>query len=397
MIVKETTTDGIAGGIARRIKSSFESRAKGYAIDASDLEEWEGLETTHDHDSACRALFTLLHNIEALELMNGASLAIVHHICYVHCSLTEVSVVGERDRGEDFSIFCALASIPTVRKIHGSNIVADNWADIVDNDEISGQSRFVMDLKESTGCTSVQAIQLACSAIEGQSLGHFLSVIKSLKSFYYEWRTERDNSHMYEPRRLVDTLFKYTSRSLESLTLIEDRNEPQFLFDTQQHTLENLKNFRALKMSRLEQEVVEALHECEEVTPDDSNNRPVNWAVMVPTISPTQIIQLPSISSLTSEGHVQHPHAELPASSCVEPSRRLLRLVDTLPSSLETLVLHKPIDIDHLRAIFLDLTQWKEERLPNLRNITVKGKDMSVGGIEDDCRQIGIKFELQSI
>ncbi|KAL8645442.1 MAG: hypothetical protein Q9226_007299 [Calogaya cf. arnoldii] len=75
--------------------------------------------------------------------------------------------------------------------------------------------------------------------------------------------------------------------------------------------------------------------------------------------------------------------------------RTLLRLVDVLPASVEILVLHNPTNKDDLEAIFSDLAQLKEQRLPKLRSIVIKGKDLCIQGIEDDCRQTDISFEFQ--
>lgn len=78
------------------------------------------------------------------------------------------------------------------------------------------------------------------------------------------------------------------------------------------------------------------------------------------------------------------------------PGKGVSRLIDVLPRSLETLVMYAPRDANHLAALFRGLLQLKEERLPNLRSITIKRIHvieqwiiMKMGG---DCQQLGVDY-----
>ncbi|CAO1606206.1 hypothetical protein XANCAGTX0491_009707 [Xanthoria calcicola] len=79
-----------------------------------------------------------------------------------------------------------------------------------------------------------------------------------------------------------------------------------------------------------------------------------------------------------------------------EPGKSVSRLVDVLPRSLERLVLYTPRDANDLAALFRGLLQLQEERLPNLRSITIRRKHVIeqwiISKIAGECQQLGVKF-----
>lgn len=68
---------------------------------------------------------------------------------------------------------------------------------------------------------AIQDIHFEGSAAKAQAFGYFLSAIGAIRFFYYEQSIEHTSYYSHEPRRILNSLLKYSSRSLESLTLIK--------------------------------------------------------------------------------------------------------------------------------------------------------------------------------
>lgn len=342
-------TGDITGDLCRRIRSLLEGRP---GCDLIDTSNWEELPISENHASACSTLFTLLRNIESLEVINFTGFVDrftpnIPAVCHTHFSLREVRIFGDRDGGDDLMTVYDFVSIPSVRKIYGLNIVG--------NAETYEENTFN---NEDTCCASVGAIQdihFERSAVEAQAFGYFLSAIGALRSFYYEQSIEHTAYYYYEPQHLVDNLFNHASRSLESLTLIEYPKHTDFPTDASRETLGSLPKFQVLKHVALDFALF------------IKDSHTMAWQ--------RQTVEEDFIVEATDR-------------------RMISRLVDVLPPTLESLVLHEPRNMDELEAIFTGLAQLKEERLPKLRSIVIKGKDLLTRGIEDDCRRIGINFEV---
>ncbi|KAL9032710.1 MAG: hypothetical protein Q9180_006345 [Flavoplaca navasiana] len=73
------------------------------------------------------------------------------------------------------------------------------------------------------------------------------------------------------------------------------------------------------------------------------------------------------------------------------------RLVDVLPPSLESLVLHRPREPNELTGLFRDLQHLRSQRLPNLRSVTIRtDRAFEVDPkLKNECRELGVEFEIE--
>ncbi|KAL8662088.1 MAG: hypothetical protein Q9168_008308 [Polycauliona sp. 1 TL-2023] len=386
----ETVDDVPAVELCRRIKSILRGSGRSEHIDVFD---WEAVEVYRDHDSACSLLLSLLPGTEVLELINGANPidGFTPSRCYNYCFLQEVRILGAPNDCGDFATLCALASIPSVRKVYGINTVGYNH-----NSERSDQDY------DSAGCSTVRDVHLERSAIQSQSLGYFLCTIKSLQSFHYERSTELSNPYPHDPRHLIDALLKYASQSLQSLTLIDT----DALSDDRFGSFGCLSDFRVLKHVALDfytftRRLPKVRHHGALEFPGEAKGAkngeakgakkyPFSESSMLSSVPSNRNTYFPSISDWTVDGIPQGLEGLLGGTH-----QSISRLVDVLPATLESLVLHRPRDIEHLENAFKDLAQLKEERLPNLCKVMIKGKDLPIGGIKDECHKVGISLEFQ--
>ncbi|KAL8856779.1 MAG: hypothetical protein Q9178_006616 [Gyalolechia marmorata] len=283
-----------------------------------------------DHDSACSALFILARNIEILE--NGADIVDGFELHFQPIGNTHRHLREVRLYGDEF----------TGEKISKVYLFASipsvrkiHGRNIAGDSVYGGGSSLGTNSVGCPGIGALEEIYFERSAIDGPTFEKFLSAINALRIFYYVHTTSLEDHDAFEPRRLIDDLRHYASHSLECLTVVDDRGREAADSDVNPRTHRSLQEFRVLKHAAIE-------------------------------------------SSLFVDGY----------------EGVVSRLVDVLPPTLETLVLHAPAVIGGLKAMFADLVQLKEERLPNLGSIVIKGEELLPKDIEGECRQVGINFEV---
>ncbi|KAL8723907.1 MAG: hypothetical protein Q9166_008225 [cf. Caloplaca sp. 2 TL-2023] len=308
-----------------------------------------------DYDRAYAAIFAILQNIEILEIVISADfiLKVAPNLPLffdTHCRLQEIRLFGHRDGGETLESLFLMASIPSVRRIYGLHMDGKTQDHYYRNGATTS----------SGSCPpvgSIEDIYFECSAINGSSFEGLLSAVNALKTFYYE------NSNdilfgcnlFFEPRRLISNLREYASESLESLTLV-DLGWGESLGDKDVKTLGSLRNFRKLKYAAIE---------C-------------------------------SLFIVKEDPEEEDRALETGYYSEQDLGYDISRLVDVLPPTLETLRLHHPRDSRDVQVMFSSLAEFRAERLPNLRHITVNGEVMVGQEIEDACHQVGIELVVAS-
>lgn len=117
--------------------------------------------------SAGSALFTLLRNIRARELIIftgflDKTISNIPAMCHTHTSQREFRIFGDRDWGDDLTAVYIFASIPSMRKIHGLNIVG-------------ATETYEENIGLDTGCPAaraIQGIQFERSVLGTQTLGY---------------------------------------------------------------------------------------------------------------------------------------------------------------------------------------------------------------------------------
>ncbi|KAL8689162.1 MAG: hypothetical protein Q9224_004708 [Gallowayella concinna] len=290
-------------------------------------------------DIAYSAMLSILRDIEVLEVDRCVwSLfrdeTVLEVISHTHHRLTEVRFIGEPGNGESFSYVSMFASIPSVRKIYGSNV-------------------FGPDVVPLQAPSNLEDLYLERSGINGPSFGNLLTSVKKLKRLYYENMLDSDEPHTYEPRRLVNSLRVHALESLERLSLI-DRDRDYSWDDNDEDMARpcSLREFKALKHVAIECSLF-----------------------IKETISENQ--------DQTLE-HGFYSEEDL--------GNDMLRLVDVLPPTLETLVLYHPRGDYDVKMMFTGLGPAMEERLPKLGSIQLIGKNLDSKDIEGDCRELGIRL-----
>ncbi|KAL8912370.1 MAG: hypothetical protein Q9172_007515 [Xanthocarpia lactea] len=283
-----------------------------------------------DHDSACSALFVLARNIEILE--NGADIVDGFELHLQPIGNTHRHLREVRLYGDEFTGE-KMSKVYLFASIPSVRKIQGR--NIAGDSVYDGRSPLGTNSVGCPGIGALEEIYFERSAIDGPTFEKFLSAIKALRIFYYVHTTNLEDRDAFEPRRLVDDLRRYASHSLECLTVVDDRGREAADSDVNPRTHRSLQEFRVLKQAAIE-------------------------------------------SSLFVDGY----------------GGEVSRLVDVLPPTLETLVLHDPAVLDGLKAMFKDLVQLKEERLPNLRSIVIRGEGPVPKDIERDCCRVGIDLKV---
>ncbi|KAL8805758.1 MAG: hypothetical protein Q9182_001791 [Xanthomendoza sp. 2 TL-2023] len=188
-------------------------------------------------------------------------------------------------------------------------------------------------LHYSTKALDLEELHFERSGIDGYCFERLLNSCKALKIFYYE-----DDYFMHDtfdtgPRRTIFSLRMNSLATLESLTLVAPSGEEaSCVNDRPYHT--ELCDFQVLKHVAL------------------------------------------NCSIFTSEETEDGP----------------LRLVDTLPPSLETLELYRPKTDEFLQGMFLGLRELREKRLPKLRSISIQTGVQIDHVIRRDCEALDIQL-----
>ncbi|KAL8785620.1 MAG: hypothetical protein Q9213_003274 [Squamulea squamosa] len=197
---------------------------------------------------------------------------------------------------------------------------------------VTGDRDRLLDFPYETCCYTIEEIHLECSGIDGYCFEKLLNSCTALKMLYYE--DNRSGNELIEggPRRTISGLRMNTCETLESLTLLDPSN---IIADAEDSLYSaELCNFQVLKHVAIE---------CSIFVHEDSGDAP-------------------------------------------------LRLVDTLPTSLETLELYRPKTESFLNGMFLGLRNLRKERLPRLRSILIQSGIKINPAIRRDCEELGIRL-----
>ncbi|KAI4247840.1 MAG: hypothetical protein L6R42_009520 [Xanthoria sp. 1 TBL-2021] len=285
--------------------------------------------------------FISLQNIEVLELVNGADWFLILFPIFpamrkTHHRLKEVRLFGDhREDYADMELLCQFAKMSSVRNICGHHVCEV----VVNGDE---------DFWSDATCPSIEEIHLELSGIGAGMFEDLLSYAKVLRVFFYEQGDNLPNN--YGRRRTLEALRKYGSESLESLTFVD----PRSMFveaDNDKPDRASLREFKVLKHVAID---------CFFFVGEDKDDY--------------EIVE----------------ELELGSNSEERPGNDQPRLVDILPRSLQTLELYRPRD--DFRRMFDGFAELREERLPNLKSITLH-KGVSVHHIiRRDLKKLGIKL-----
>ncbi|KAI4223011.1 MAG: hypothetical protein L6R36_005745 [Xanthoria steineri] len=185
------------------------------------------------------------------------------------------------------------------------------------------------DLCPDGACLSIEELHLENSDLGGRIFEDLLSHTKALRVLFYEHG--RYTGSDYEPRRALEALGKYGSESLQSLTFID----PEILVAHDDKPGVSLRDFKVLKHVAVD-------------------------------------------SFLLVDEVKYYDYTDSPSDNGVP------RLVDILPQSLQTLELYRPPP-HGIRRLFEGLAELREERLPNLKSITLhKGSPSGDGHAQSD-------------
>ncbi|KAI4100727.1 MAG: hypothetical protein LQ339_005405 [Xanthoria mediterranea] len=183
---------------------------------------------------------------------------------------------------------------------------------------------------------SIEEIHLECSYIAAEEFEDLLSHTKALRVFFYE--QGHDLGGDYQPRRTLEALRKYGSESLQSLTFID----PDIVVAYDDKTGVSLRDFKVLTHVAIDCFLF---------------------------VDPEKYYDI-----------AQEPH-----------DNGVLRLVDILPQSLQTLEMYRPPP-HGIRRLFEGLAELREERLPNLKSITLHKGVACHHNMRRDLKKLGIEL-----
>lgn len=200
-----------------------------------------------------------------------------------------------------------------------------------------------------------------CICIDIDTMEQLMRGTGTLKSFYYHhFSSGGTDSETYNPYNYILLLQEYASQTLATFTCILTGTGEDLHLDYpyDQIDIPSLQDFKAL---------THAAVDCSLFTNDNINSdhwdRQLNTGFFKPE----------------------------------DPSEDVPRLVDVLPPSLESLVLHRPREPNELTGLFRDLQHLRSQRLPNLRSVTIR-TDQAFKidpKLKDECRELGIEFEIE--
>ena len=264
--------------------------------------------------------------------------------------LEEVRLYGDGDGArQSLPPLFFFVKVPRLRKVRGKFV----HAVIVDEDELS--------LFEVC-CPMLEEIYLEnCSCLDIDTMEQLLRGTTTLKSFYYHHSNSGGmDIDSYFPDDYIMLLRQYASQTLATFTCIltgtgEDY-DPDYLYD--HLDCPSLQGFKVL---------THAAVDCSLFTNDNINSD--HWDRQLDT------------------GFFEEEQS----------SGDVPRLLDVLPPSLESLVLHRPRDPNELKGLFRDLQQLRDERLPNLQSITINThQSFEINSkLRQNCEQLGIDFKIE--
>ncbi|KAL8789973.1 MAG: hypothetical protein Q9213_000859 [Squamulea squamosa] len=188
--------------------------------------------------------------------------------------------------------------------------------------------------------------------IKSSTFERLLSNVKALRVFYNENDSTRTGHSDYRPNRTVAALRKYASHSLESFTFFDINNWYTVANGLAVGTT-SLREFRVLKHAAIQFSLF--------IKPDKDEEK---------------------------EGYRNDTYSHEWGVS------HIFTLVDMLPPTLETLELYRPTTRKDATFIFAGLREQRQERLPNLRSISIQKCIAISRQIRRDCKQVGIKLAL---
>ncbi|KAI4224742.1 MAG: hypothetical protein L6R40_008424 [Gallowayella cf. fulva] len=212
--------------------------------------------------------------------------------------LQELRIMGDQNEfGESLDCFSFFLKLPHLRRISGHHVIG-----MYDSSP------------ELQACwPEIEEIHLDASGIDGSVIEQLLRGTGVLKTFCYENGLFGDSDYgIYAPYQCISSLRRHASRNLEKLTLLDPvgllTNDEEDIYEEMDFT--TLHDFKVLKHAAVD---------CSLFIGDDN-------------MSEKQIAEF------------RHHEAE--------PVQKVSRLVDVLPSALETLVLHRPRETNDLAAMF---------------------------------------------
>ncbi|KAL8846920.1 MAG: hypothetical protein Q9221_008008 [Calogaya cf. arnoldii] len=184
--------------------------------------------------------------------------------------------------------------------------------------------------------SSIEEIHFECSAVDSFLFSRLFDTTNILKIFYYDHDDFLNSPPEYEPRRVVTYLRSSAKESLESLTLV------------------NLSG-----------------------TGTDSGTSG-DEAILKISLRPFLVLR----------------HIAIDCSVFIDAkgTNDVPTLVDMLPATLEALELYNPAMDKHIPAMFRDLRDLKEDRLPRLRCISLQSGMKISQEMRLDCEELGIQL-----
>ena len=242
---------------------------------------------------------------------------------------------------ESLNLCAEFAALPSMRSLQGHNVLGSDflWPSQA---QISG----------------ITSIRFSGSSVNADSFTELFRGMKALEVFVYE-QGARDYGQTAEenPADIVDGLLLHAKSSLRRMDITRNRGED---FDDECYFLVSLDAFEVLRWIRLDVELL-FIEDSDEVD-----------------------VALPAGHFYTEEG-LEDYHYGYEASP----------LVDTLPSSVETLELVGVLSEANTASMLARLPELKEERLPRLKKIIFEGHYAVGETITTECSKVGIKLEHQ--
>ncbi|KAL8845651.1 MAG: hypothetical protein Q9221_009185 [Calogaya cf. arnoldii] len=252
--------------------------------------------------------------------------------------LQDLRIIGDQyEYGEDLDKYSVFLKIPHLRTSYGYHVIA-----------VGDELKYL-----NTCWPILEELHFHAGAVDSGPMEYLLCGTNRLETFYYE--KDYSDDRPWAPWQFISSLRKYALETLENLTLLDC---PGLGTDEGERPEETtLRDFKTLKHAAIEFSLF-----------------------VIPYRKAT----------------AEHQHHRK-----YESNDRVSKLVDVLPPSLETLVLHAPGTVDDLAAMFRDLPVLHTERLPSLWSITVKMErsfkvSRGLKGIKKVCQQFGINFEVQT-
>ncbi|KAL8672283.1 MAG: hypothetical protein Q9168_003254 [Polycauliona sp. 1 TL-2023] len=305
-------------------------------------DDWFEQQLEGTYDLAYAIPLTFLHNITVLELVNCSDFLqridrdvwddhkALAAMRDSHHRLQEIRLFGNHEDG-------------------GEDMeVFASFADLPSVRRLHGL-HVTAESKRSEGCflfeqaSHITEIHLECSSIESFYLERLLGFIEGLEKFYYEHNRSINEMILHSGRGIICALRQYARETLQTLTYFDSSPETTAEDESVGCHLPSLHDFLVLRHVAIE------------------------YALFKPESS----------------------------SECNEDdNERMYKLVDIMPSSLETLELYGRISKAEASFLFDAFCKQRKSRLPKLRKISVQRECDLDQSIQNDCEELGIEFAV---